>query len=245
MRALSICMGLILSMGLLVGESNANLTLTKSTVGVAGQGAVSVSSGGTGGFPATAVRSVSFTSADFNNRPTADIISIDVAITFRKLPSAAGQNPFFNEISMVFGKVEVGNTTFIGNSDINGTAVNSFALGLVDAGFNGTVTFSSRPEATTRVNSNNFVIPNTPGTVYRPANSAALSAPWTTFVGQSAIGTFNLNLADIDGAGDLSVDPLEFVSMAVTITAVPEPSSFGLCGLLTLGGAFIRRRVRG
>lgn len=243
MRALSICMGLLLSMGLLAGNSNANITVSKTNSTVA-----TVSSGGSGGFPATAVRSVSFSSADFASHPTADIISIDVAVTFRKLRGTQplDLNPFYNEISMVFGKTEVGNTTLIGAGPIGGDD-DSFNLGVSapGAGFNGTVTFSSRVEAALPVNRapNQDNIP-TAG-VFRPANTVALSTPWTTFVGQSAIGTFNLNLADIDGGVDTSVDPLEFVSMTVTINAVPEPSSFGLCGLLTLGGAFIRRRVRG
>ncbi len=245
MRALSICMGLLLSMGLFASKSNANITFSQTN-----NSGVTVSSGGMGGFPATASRSVAFTSAMFGSHPTADIISIDVAVQFRKLQGTGVEAiaPFYNEIRMVFGKDGGPSTVLIGEGPLAGDA-DSFAQGLFGApgsGFDGTVTFSSRAAATTPVNrspAGTFSIPNTPGTVYRPANTVALSTPWTNLVGQSAIGNFTLNLADIDFIADSSVEPLEFVSMTVTITAVPEPSSFGLCGLLTLGGAFIRRRV--
>lgn len=241
MRALSICMGLALSLGWFVSHSNANITIPKMN-----SASQTFSFGMEGGLSASGAKSVTFTSADFGNHPTAEIISIEVAISFTKLVGNynGALFPFYNEISMSFGKTEVGNTTFIapGNA-LAPLGANSFGSGFAGnpgSGFDGVVTFSSL--ATARVNENQNVIPNTPGTSYRPASSAAASVPWNTFVGQSAIGTFTLNLADVDAAGDASLDPLVFRSMTVTINAVPEPSSFAAFGLLAVGGTFIRRR---
>ena len=242
MRLLTLCTGLALAVVCCTSPAQAAISITKSKDNTEGQ---TFSSGGVGGFSASGNKSVSFTSEDFGMHPTADIISIDVSISFTKLlgtyPGATF--PFYNEIQMTFSKAGGGpSTTLIAaGSPITPYGANSFGGGLFQSpGFDGTVTFSST--ATTRVNADQNVIPNTPGTSYRPASSEAASVPWDTFVGQSAIGTFTLNLADIDGGGDNSLDPLVFRSMTVTITAVPEPSSLAAVGLLALGGTFIRRR---
>ena len=236
MRALTACLAFVLSIGLLANVSNANITVTRTNTTA---GTFNGSTGGT----LSGTRSVTFENGVFGGHPTAEIISIEVEIAFAKLNQSGSFNaPFFNEIEMIFSTPSVSTVLIDDMANPFGGDADAFTSGLFvnsGGGYDGVVRFSSL--ATQRVNFDRGVIPNSSVQTFTPAGVDT----WTSFVGQSANNqTFTLSLADRDPANDASLDPLIFRSMTVTITAVPEPSTFGLCGLLTLGGALVRRRSR-
>ncbi len=218
MRKLVVCLGTVLSLAVFAASTRADIVIEQTNSaaqlfnGTSGSKTVTFA---TGLFPASA-----------------DILDIEVSISFSKRAASVGTSPFYNEISFSFFKPEVGPAIgFIKPGTAGFGFTGSFSEGLLgDPGFNGTLTF--KQSAATVVNSNPDVMPPSGGT-YRPVDSMA------AFIGQSGSGTYTLNIGDSANTGDPG---LQFNSFTVRITAVPEPTSLACLGLLATAGAFVRRR---
>ncbi len=65
--------------------------------------------------------------------------------------------------------------------------------------------------------------------------------------GSGSVGNVFTSLGDLDvffSAGDIATDPLAAISFNRTVTAVPEPSSFLLCGVIGLLAIGRRAKMR-
>jgi hypothetical protein len=244
MRALTACLAFILSVGFLASVSHANITVTKDnpiTTPITLNGA------------STNVVFNEFTSANFGGSSTAEIINLELTVSFTKLRNIvdpAGIYPFYNEIQMVLSRPGLSTTLIAAGAGITSpTGINTFqGGGFGTVGFDGVVVFSTT--ATREVNFNPISVPNSLDAggalveAFKPAGLGSpgdtVNNPWT-FNDASALGVWTLTVSDVNGTNTV-VSPLVVRSASLSITAVPEPSSFGLCGLLTLGGAFTRRR---
>ena len=190
-------------------------------------------------------RSVTFLQSDFDNAGAANtnIVDVDVEVVFAKhtgttfigpttaLPPVGPvpSNPFFSEVSFSLQKV--------GGPTVELINTNSFQSSLFTAlaSYRGRIVFDQSAAAI--VNATPLQMPDSgtaPGQVgFRPVAAApGLNA----LNGLNGLGQWNLNI------GDSTVgDGLSFYSFQVRITAVPEPTSLGLLGML-VPCAFVRRR---
>lgn len=214
MQKIAFPLGIALALTLLTATSPADFVLTQENT------ALQTFNGSSG------TKTVTFDNSLFPADPT--ILDIEVSITFSKLKND-NNFPFYNEVSFSLSKNEVPTSVLITSGTAVPTYTGSFTSGFIgDAGFDGTLVF--KQSAATVVNSNpNKIVAGT----YKPVGTLA------SFIGASGSGTYTLNIGD-NGAG--ANTGLVFKKFSVSITAVPEPSSFACLGLLTTAGAFIRRR---
>lgn len=189
-------------------------------------------------------RSVNFLQTDFDAVFAANtsIVDVDVTIFFAKHsgttyvgPTAAlpnppfpDNNPFFSEMS--FSLQKVGGPTV---ALVNANSFSVDVFGNPQVAYRGRILFDQ--SAATVVNA----APNT----HRPPDSGVNNPVGYRPVGDlnafntlNGLGQWNLNVAD--NAAD---DGLSFYSFTVRVTAVPEPTSLGLLGML-VPCAFFRRR---
>ncbi len=195
---------------------------------------------------ASGTRSVTFTQLDFDNAgaTSTNIVDVDVEVFFAKhtgstfiAPTAAlppvgpvPSNPFFNEVSFSLQKAG-GPTVQLINT---GSFTSNFFVAM--ASYRGRVLFDQSAAAI--VNATPTQMPDSgpagPGQVgFRPVAAApGLDA----FNNLNGLGQWTLTIGD-----SVAPDGLSFYSFQVRITAVPEPTSLGLLGML-VPCAFVRRR---